>query len=530
MLSSHIIEEAQEYMLQHPPIPPMSQEEATREIWGGWLIHDYRRSNPIFWQLLGKEIGMVTRPCFLFVPVSGEPRLLVHHVDAGKFQEAGLQLMVYRDRRAMLESLGSLLPLTGPVAMEYSPLGAIPRASKVDAGTVEVVRSLGVEVVSSADLLQYATQCWSQAQVSSHLRSAERLGRIVLGAFEYIGQNLAERPTEYQVADFIRAWFVDEGLHSLDGPIVAINEHASDPHYEPSAEGSSIIQEGDWVLIDLWAKAITEERAEDSVYADITWVAYVGDQVPEKHQGVFQVVTTARDSALKYLESSARQGITLQGCQVDRLAREYITRQGYGDYFTHRLGHSISHEVHGDAVNLDSFETEDTRSIIPGICFSIEPGIYLPEFGVRSEIDVYMSEEGPFATTPRSAGHSAHRGLEHFFHVASDFIEVEVLDRHLRGPGHLVRGPTHCTIPLCSDAHDAVEHVMYIFVHAEGVGLDWLRDSPIFNEVRVADHGTAEVPGSDAVDGVGIPDAAYVEAITHHAKQLIVGGLLLALY
>ena len=366
----------------------------------GWLINDYRRSNPIFWQVVGENIGMITRPCFLFIPATGEPRLLVHHVDAGKFQETGFDLLVYLNRQTMLEGINGIVTPGGRVAMEYSPLAEIPRASKVDAGTIELVRSLGVEVVSSVDLLQYATQRWSQAQLSSHMRSADKLGRIVLEAFEYIGQNLSERPTEYQVAQFIRARFREEGLHSPDGPIVAINHHASDPHYEPLSEGSSVIQEGDWVLIDLWAKAITEEKAGDSAYADITWVAYVGERVPEAHQKVFQVATTARDSALKYLESAARQGITLQGCQVDRLAREYIARQGYGDYFTHRLGHSISHEVHGDAVNLDGFETEDTRSIIPGICFSIEPGIYLPEFGVRSEIDVYMAEEGPCVTTP----------------------------------------------------------------------------------------------------------------------------------
>ena len=385
MLSTQMVREAREYMLQNPHLGL-----------NGWLIHDYGHSNPIFWQVVGENIGNVTRPCYLFISLSDEPKLLTHHVDAGKFQDAGVELVVYRSRQMMQESLESLLPAGGYVAMEYSPLGTIPRASKVDAGTVELVRSLGVEVISSADLLQYATQRWGQAQLSSHVRSADKLGRIVLEAFDHIGQTLTQQPTEYQVAEFIRGRFREDGLHSPDGPIVAVNGHASDPHYEPSPEGSSIIQEGDWVLIDLWAK----ETQKDSVYADITWVAYVGEEVPEKHQEVFQVVATARDAALKYLDGSARQGITLQGHQVDRLARDYIARRGYGDYFTHRLGHSISGEVHGDAVNLDSFETEDTRGILPGICFSIEPGIYLPEFGVRSEIDVYMSEEGPYATTP----------------------------------------------------------------------------------------------------------------------------------
>ena len=369
---------------------------------GGWLIYDYRRSNPIFWQIVGEGVGPITRPCFLFIPSARDPRLLAHHVDAGRFQNAISSqlgpdaLVVYRNRQTMMDELGKILTSTDQVAMEYSPMATIPRASRVDSGTVELVRSLGTEIVSSADLLQYATQRWSEAQHASHMRSADKLGRIVQEAFQYIGQNMEQGPTEYQVAEFIRQRFAEEGLNSPDGPIVAVNEHASDPHFEPSEDMSSTIIKGDWVLIDLWAKEIDK----GSVYADITWVAYVGDEVPEKHQEVFQVVTTARDAAVKYLEGSARQGITLQGCQVDRMAREYIARKGYWDYFTHRLGHSISQEVHGDAVNLDSFETEDTRNIIPGICFSIEPGIYLPEFGVRSEIDVFMSEEGPSVTTP----------------------------------------------------------------------------------------------------------------------------------
>ena len=384
MLLTQVVGQAQDYMRNHSTPPIL-----------GWLVHDYRRSNPIFWQMVGEGVGTVTRPCFLFIPVSGEPVIVVHHVDAGKFRGTGVETVVYRSRQTLVDGLKAILPDGGALAMEYSSLSALPRASRVDAGTVELVRSLGAEVVSSADLLQYATQRWTDEQLSSHLRSAGSLGRIVLEAFEYVGHNLSESPTEYQVAEFIRTRFNDEGLHSPDGPIVAVNAHASDPHYEPSPEGSSVIEKGDWVLIDLWAK----ELAEGSVYADITWVAYVGDEVPEKHREVFQVVASARDSALKYLEGSARQGITLQGCQVDRLARDYIARSGYGDYFTHRLGHSIGGEVHADAVNLDSFETEDTRGIIPGICFSIEPGIYLPEFGVRSEIDVFMSEDGPYATT-----------------------------------------------------------------------------------------------------------------------------------
>ena len=361
----------------------------------GWLVHDYRGSNPIFQRVVGDLDGFITRPCFLFIPPSGMPRLLVHHVDAGKFGGMQLDATVYSSRQSMLEGMESLVPRGSTVAMEYSPGGALPRVSKVDAGTIDMLRGLGLNVVSSGDLVQYATLRWDEAALSSHVRAADALGRIVLEAFDYVGGRLPEGPTEYDVAEFIRERFEQEGLHSPDGPIVAANAHASDPHYEPAPGGSSAIRPGDWLLIDLWAR----DPAEGCMYADITWVAYVGDRVPEQHQRVWEVVANARDSALKYLEGSARQGITLQGAQVDRIAREYIARQGYGDYFTHRLGHSISTEVHGDAVNLDGFETDDTRSILPGICFSIEPGIYLPEFGVRSEIDVYMSEDGPYATT-----------------------------------------------------------------------------------------------------------------------------------
>ena len=375
----------------------------------GWLVHDYRQSNPIFRQLITPS-GHVTRPCFLLVPVSDSPELLIHHVDAGKFTGLGVGLRVYRNRQEMLESLGLMLSNMDRVAMEYSPQGALPRVSRVDAGTVELVRSLEVAVVSSADLMQFVTQRWSAEQLEDHRRSAELLGQIVNEAFQYTGRNLSSGVTEFQVAEFVRQRFQEEGLETPDGPIVSANAHASDPHYEPASQGSSVIVPGDWLLIDLWAKSVNPlaspfgqgglEGSQPSVYADITWVAYVGDSVPQRHQEVFDIVTGARDAALKFLEDSFQQGATVQGWQADQVARSYIEERGYGEYFTHRLGHSIGGEVHGDAVNLDSFETHDTRRIIPGIGFSIEPGIYLPEFGVRSEIDAFMSETGPYATSP----------------------------------------------------------------------------------------------------------------------------------
>ena len=380
MLSSRVVADAQEYL--------------AGQGLDGWLVHDYRHSNPVFSHLLG-SLGMITRPCFLFIPAEGDAHILVHQVDAGRLEGSGLASSVYRDRASMVELLAGLAPKSAQLAMEYSPLGAIPRASRVDAGTVELVRSLGVEVVSSADLLQYATQRWSQAHLQSHIRAADKLGRIVLDAFNYAGHRLREGLTEYDIAQFILARFQGEGLHTADGPIVAINDHASDPHYAPTPEGSYIIRDGDWLLIDLWAK----EQAEDSVYADITWVAFVGQEVPRRHHEVFKVVVGARDAALDFLAQCFQANKQPQGWEADAVARKHISQAGYGDYFTHRLGHSLGYEVHGEAVNLDGFETHDTRTILPGIGFTIEPGVYLPEFGVRSEIDVFMYESGPTPTT-----------------------------------------------------------------------------------------------------------------------------------
>ena len=397
-----------------PVLAPIAsaQEFLTQEKIPGWLIYDYRQSNPIFRQVITPS-GHVTRPCFLYVPPSASPTLLAHHVDAGKFSQSGVELRVYRSRAEMVEQLTATLAGVSAVAMEYSPHGVLPRVSRVDAGTIELVRSLGVEVVTSADLMQFVTQRWTPEQLEDHRRSADTLGQIVNEAFQYVGAHLNEGVTEFQVAEFIRRRFKDEGLISPDGPIVATNAHASDPHYEPEAEGSSVIRQGDWVLIDLWAKAVNPsahgegsldkgglEGGLEPVYADITWVAYVGDSVPERQQEIFNIVTGARDAALKFLEDSFQKGESVQGWQADEIARNYIEERGYGEFFTHRLGHSIGYEVHADAVNLDGFETQDTRRIIPGIGFSIEPGIYLPEFGVRSEIDAFMSESGPYATSP----------------------------------------------------------------------------------------------------------------------------------
>ncbi len=381
--------------MEQQEIYSTAREYLSQEGIPGWLVYDYRQANPVFWLVVSAS-GHVTRPCYFYLPADGEPTLLVHHVDAGKFADSGVQVTVYSSRDSMLAALGGLLSGVSKVAMEYSPENTLPRVSRVDAGTVELVRSLGPEVVSSADLMQYATHQWTPEQLADHRETADKLGRIVNEAFSYAGEHLSKGINEFQVAEFIRGRFAEENIASPDGPIVAVNANASDPHYEPAADRYSAIEKGDWLLIDLWAKG----TAPGSVYADITWVAYVGDSVPGRQQEIFDIVISARDAALHYLEDAHNQETPVLGWQADKIARDFISSRGYGEYFTHRLGHSIGFEVHSEAVNLDGFETHDTRHIIPGVCFSIEPGIYLPEFGVRSEIDVFMSADGPYASSP----------------------------------------------------------------------------------------------------------------------------------
>ena len=372
----------------------LAQEHLAGQQIDGWLLYDYRGMNPVFWDTVG-HVSNVTRPCWLWIPSRGEPRLLVSYVDQGRFSHLGIVTTLFDGRAEMAERLSEALEGAGRIAMEYSPEGQLPRVSRVDAGTVELVGGLGVEVVSSGDTLQYATQRWSEAQLDSHLAAASSLGAIVREAFDYIGESLGSGPTEHAVAQFIRRRAAEEGLEMPDGPVVAANRHASDPHFDPTPESSVAIRPGDWLLIDLWARL----AGDDAMFADITWTAYVGEAVPPRHQEVFDIVIGARDAALFSIEEAFNAGRALQGREVDKVARDYITRAGYGAYFNHRLGHSLGREAHGNAVNLDGWETHDTRLLIPRLAVTIEPGIYLPEFGVRSEIDVYISEDGPRVTT-----------------------------------------------------------------------------------------------------------------------------------
>jgi Xaa-Pro aminopeptidase len=275
--------------------------------------------------------------------------------------------------------------------MQYSPDCAIPYVSMVDGGTIDLVRGFGVEVVSSANLVQHFEACWIQHSLETHLKAGRMIDSIRAAAFSTIREqlNAGKIVTEFDIQQFILARFSEHGLTTDHGPIVGVNANASNPHYEPSRDRHSEIRQGDLVLIDLWAKLAGDP---DAVYYDITWTGYCGSQIPDKMRHVFAVVAEARDTAVALVQNAFAQSTPLKGFEVDDAARQYIAKQGYAEYFVHRTGHSIGTEVHGAGANMDNLETHDDRRIIPWTCFSVEPGVYLPEFGIRSEVNVFVDE------------------------------------------------------------------------------------------------------------------------------------------
>lgn len=355
-----------------------------------WLAYDFHQINPIFGEVFGTD-RFTTRRAYVLVPASGDPELLLHFVDQNCFPAAAKRTL-YRDRLSLIDLLGARLSGLRRVAMEYSPNSELPTIAYVDAGTIELIRSLGPEVVSSADLYQAAFGTWTAEQLASHERAADGLVRIVGEAFAFIGERLGQ-VGEWEVRELIRRRFAEAGLETEHGPIVAVNANSGNPHYEPTPETSRTIHPGDWVLIDLWA------REPDGFYADITWVGYAGEAAPDRHQAVFRAVTAARDRGFDVIREAYAAGRRLAGHEVDRAARDFLGEAGYGDYFSHRLGHSLGRQVHANTAHLDDLETRDTRTLVEGLGFTIEPGVYLPEFGVRSEVDVYFDQDGPRLTT-----------------------------------------------------------------------------------------------------------------------------------
>jgi len=352
-----------------------------------WLFCDHHHRDPIAYRVLGLPEGlMVTRRWFYLIPAQGEPTKLVHKIEAGHLDTLPGKKQSYSGWQELFENMKGMLAAHRDIAMQYSPNNLVFTISLVDAGTVDLVRGLGKNVVSSQDLIAQFEATMNESQMATHYAARDIIDRLTAEAFQEIGRRVRSGGTyEHE----IQKWFMDaferENLITDDPPIVAVNANSGNPHYEPSAKHPVPIREGDFVLLDVWAKL----NQPDAVFYDITWTGVVG-QPTARHREIFKIVSAARDLGAKTAIDAVNAGRAIAGWEVDRAVRAYIQQAGYGEYFIHRTGHSIGTLVHANGANMDDLEIHDERRILPNSCFSIEPGIYLPEFGVRSEVNVLV--------------------------------------------------------------------------------------------------------------------------------------------
>jgi Xaa-Pro aminopeptidase len=372
----------------------MNLEDIQREIrhqkLDGWLFFDHHQRDPLAYRVLGIPPAAPTRRWYYLIPAEGAPLGLVHRIERGVLGALPGERIPYSRWTEQVEGLRRLTAGLRRVAMQYSPLCAIPYVALVDAGTVELVRSLGVEVATSAELIQAFEARWTPEALESHLEAGRRVDRVRAEAFALIHERTRNRAPlqEIDVKRFVLDGFAKAGMITDHGPIVGANANAANPHYEPTEETTAPIRPGDWVLLDMWAKL----DRPGAVYYDITWTAFCGDNPPEEMRRVFVLVTGARDAGIERVRSAIAAGYPLCGFEVDDTVRAVIEAAGYGPCFTHRTGHSIGEEVHGSGANMDNLETHDERRVAPWTCFSIEPGVYLENFGVRSEINMFVGD------------------------------------------------------------------------------------------------------------------------------------------
>ena len=363
----------------------------------GWLLYDFHGGNPIARRVIGLgEDRFATRRWFGLVPRTGEPIFVHHAIEAHLFADLPGRRVPFVGFRELQERLKETLQGVRSVAMEYVPGGAIPYVSRVDAGTVEMVRAAGPQVVSSADLVQLFEARWTEEGLASHRRAAAGLKEVLQATFDEVARRVRGRRAvdEHALQAFMGEQFRARRLH-FDPPIVAVNANAGNPHYEPRPGDSAPIRKGDLLLLDLWCR----EEPEGSIWADITWMAYLGARVPDRYREVWEIVAGARDAAVAFLKEAVSLGKRVRGSEVDDVARAHVRERGHAEHFLHRTGHSIGVEVHGNGCNIDNLETIDARQLVPRTGFSIEPGIYLKEFGIRSEIDVYLGDRSVEVTT-----------------------------------------------------------------------------------------------------------------------------------
>jgi len=358
-----------------------------------WLLYDFRGLNVLARRVLGfADDVFLSRRWFYLIPAHGEPRKLVHRIEPAALEKYPGSTSVYLRWQELEAGVGKLLSGFATVAMEYVPRNSNPYVSRVDAGTIELVRSFGPKVVSSGDLVQTFEATWDDEQWALHLEAAKHTRSAFDVVFGLIGSRIRNRQEvrESQVIQAILDHFAAHGVETDHNPICGVNAHSGDPHYSTAPATDSVIRAGDFVLVDLWAKC----KKPRAVYSDLTRVAYVGSETPAKYRDIFAIVAGARDAAIARVQKAFAAEEPLFGWQVDEAARKVIDAAGYGANFVHRLGHSIGQEVHGNGANMDGLETREDRKVMRRTCFSVEPGIYLPDFGARSEVDVFIDKDG----------------------------------------------------------------------------------------------------------------------------------------
>lgn len=353
-----------------------------------WLFYDHHHRDPIAYRVLGLPEGlMTTRRWYYLIPAKGDPAKLVHKIEAGHLDTLPGSKLRYSAWQELFDGLKQMLAPHRNVAMQYSPNNIVFTISMVDAGTADMIRGLGKNIVSAADLIAQFESTWNDDQIKTHFEARDSIDAITAGAFQEIGRRARNGGThEHEIQQWILEAFQRENLVTADPPVVAVNANSGNPHYDTSADHPVPIREGDFVLLDIWAK----KNKPGAVYYDITWVGVVGKAPTDRQQEIFKVVREARDLGVKTVQDAVAASTPISGFQVDQAVRGHIRRARYGDYFIHRTGHSIGTEVHSNGANMDDLEIHDERRILPNTCFSIEPGIYLPEFGVRLEVDVLV--------------------------------------------------------------------------------------------------------------------------------------------
>ena len=361
-----------------------------------WLFYDHHHRDPIAYRVLGLPPGlMVTRRWYYLIPAQGEPVKLVHKIESGHLDSLPGKKLEYAGWQELFDQSKLLLAPYRDIAMQYSPNNLVFTVSMVDAGTVELIRGLGKNVVSAADLVAEFEATWTEEQIRSHFAARDAIDAITAEAFAEVGRRVRRGgTTEHAMQQWLLEAFRREKLVTDDPPVVAVNVNSANPHYAPSPDSSAPIREGDFVLLDIWGK----QDKPGAVYYDITWTGFVGRTPSDRMRDVFRVVRDARDAGVRTVEEAVASGKAIAGWEVDRVVRDQIKKAGFGDYFIHRTGHSIGTEVHANGANMDDLEIHDERRILPNSCFSIEPGVYLPEFGVRSEVNVLVGNHGAEVT------------------------------------------------------------------------------------------------------------------------------------